>query len=129
VQCTDKLEYSLSISNKLFYITGVLLKFTKVDNAIRHLVYAEMDLFLNVDKGLFALPIANIGKNHQHQTSEPYRHASRQNQMGSKHRHYRGALENVINPTHQHAIQEKTKKHLKQDKFQHKKDDKSMKEK
>jgi hypothetical protein len=38
-------------------------------------------------------------------------------------------LENVINPTHRHAIQEKTKKRLKQDKAQRKKDDKSKKEK
>jgi hypothetical protein len=36
-----------------------ILQFTKVDYAIRHL-FAKKDLFLNVDKGLFALPLAQI---------------------------------------------------------------------
>jgi hypothetical protein len=38
-------------------------------------------------------------------------------------------LKNIINPTHRHAIQEKTKKSLEQEKAQRKKDDKSKKEK
>jgi hypothetical protein len=35
------------------------LKFTKIDNEIRKL-YTEKDLFLNINKGLFALPLACI---------------------------------------------------------------------
>jgi hypothetical protein len=35
------------------------LKFTKMDNKIRKL-YNEKDLFLNVDKGIFALTLARI---------------------------------------------------------------------
>jgi beta-lactam-binding protein with PASTA domain len=38
-------------------------------------------------------------------------------------------LENVINPHHQQAIQEKTKKRHKEEKAQRKKDDKAKKDK
>jgi hypothetical protein len=61
------------------------LTFTKVDNAIRNL-YAEENLFLlNVDKGLFALPLARILA----ETTSTKQAPCRQNhQMGRKHRHH-----------------------------------------
>jgi hypothetical protein len=97
------------------------LKFTKVDNAIRHL-YTKKDLFLNVNKGLFALPLAWILA-----TSTSTKHAHLLGMQAAKIRWEESTdtstpLENIINPTHRQTTQAKTNKHRKQEKAQRKKE-------
>jgi hypothetical protein len=98
------------------------LKFTKIDNEIRKL-YAEKDIFLNIDKVLFALPLARILAR---TTSTKQAHL-----VGMQAARIRwedsidtNNLEGVINPTHRTAIQEKIKKRQKKEKAHCKKDDK-----
>jgi hypothetical protein len=91
------------------------LKFTKVENAIRNL-YAEKDIFLNIDKGLFALPIARILAKPPAPNKRTFRACKPQKSDGKKAQTLATSLENAIIPTHRHAIQEKTKKRRKQEK-------------
>jgi hypothetical protein len=97
----------------------------QVDNEIRKL-YAEKDLFLNIDKGLFALPLVRILAR---TTSTKQAHL-----VGMQAAKVRwedsidtNNLESVINPTHCTAIEEKIKKRQKKEKAHRKKDDKRKK--
>lgn len=101
------------------------LKFTKIDNEIRKL-YDEKDLFLNIDKGLFALPLARIlarttSTKQAHLVGMQAAKIRWEESIDTNH------LENVINPTQRTAIQEKIKKRNKKEKAKRKKDDKRKK--
>jgi hypothetical protein len=74
------------------------LKFTKVDNAI-HNLYAENDLFLNIDKGLFALPLAWILAKTT-STKQVHLLGMQATKIRWEESTDTTPLENIINPTH-----------------------------
>ena len=103
------------------------LKFTKIGNAIRAL-YAEKDLFMNIDKGLFATPLARVLAK-----TTSMKEAHLLGLQAAKMRWESNtapdeALENVINPTHRNAIETKTKKRRKLTKAKQRKEDKRRQE-
>jgi hypothetical protein len=103
------------------------LKFTKIHNTI-HALYAEKDLFMNIDKGLFATPLARVlakttSTKEAHLLGlQPAKMRWESNTAPGK------ALENVINPTHRNAIEVKTKKRRKLIKAKQRKEDKRRQE-
>jgi hypothetical protein len=99
--------YSLATTHKAIPpFDGKGLKFTKIDNAIRSL-YAKKDLFMSIDKGLFATPLARVLAK-----TTSMKEAHLLGLQAAKMRWESNtapdkALENVINPTHRYAIEAK----------------------
>jgi hypothetical protein len=88
------------------------LQITKIDNAIRAL-YAEKDLFMNIDKGLFATPLARVLAKTTSMKEAHLLGLQAAKTCWESNTAPNEALENVINPTHHNAIEVKTKKEAK----------------
>jgi hypothetical protein len=99
------------------------LKFTKIDNAIRSL-YDEKDLFMSIDKGLFATPLVRVLAK-----TTSMKEAHLLGLQAAKMRWESNtapdeALENLINPTRRQAIEARRKKRRKVNKSKQRKEDK-----
>jgi hypothetical protein len=105
------------------------LKFTKIDNAIRSL-YAKKEIFMNIDKGLFATPLVRVLAKSTSMKEAHLLGLQAAKMCWESNTAPDVALKNVINPTHHQAIEanKKCKKPRKLNKSKQRKEDKCTRE-